>query len=483
MAKKRKIEKYSGFSIRPLKDGGFMADNCRYDQPGTPSEARRRRVKRCATLADARAWIDQTAAEMEKHGLSAFSLGDDGRRDASGAMRILASRASLAEAAEFWKKHHPDGETVPVSEMVQRFMDWHVGKGSKPETIREIRRRLAGLVEVFGKDMPIARFSREALREFFAGRDGGAASKNAWVKVLRAFFGFCEREEVVQDNPARKLEKVKLPSKSPEFWTVEQVTAVLKAAEAVAPDYAAGMAILFFAGLRPTELAGQYGLEDARVTEAKKALAKVRAEYEAEKVRLGLDRGRGADTEKQAKNREKLEASKQAADLAAALAKLAAVRERHGGTAMPGLQWADVNLFEGFIRVRGETSKMAQSRLVSISPNLAAWLAKYGGKKGGVVDNPTGFHRARERVLAHIGQDEWGHDVARHTYATMHFAEHQNRDLLAAQMGHRRGSGMLETHYKGLATASEARRFWAIAPKGVKLAAKVEEKAERKAEA
>jgi hypothetical protein len=65
----------------------------------------------------------------------------------------------------------------------------------------------------------------------------------------------------------------------------------------------------------------------------------------------------------------------------------------------------------------------------------------------------------------------------------MHFAVHQNRDLLAAQMGHRRGSGMLETHYKGLATAAEARRFWAIAPKGMKLTAKQDEPVERRAKA
>ena len=66
----------------------------------------------------------------------------------------------------------------------------------------------------------------------------------------------------------------------------------------------------------------------------------------------------------------------------------------------------------------------------------------------------------------------WVPDWPRHTYATMHFAEHQNRDLLAAQMGHTGASGVLEKHYKGLATKEQAARFWAIVPAD---AAKVDE--------
>lgn len=422
MARKRKIERYSGFSIRPQPGGGFMVDNNRYDPPGTPREARRRRVKRCATIEDAKSWVDRTAIEMERHGISAFALKGVERQDASAAMRILAGRVSLSQSAEFWKKHHPDGNAIPLSEMVSRFMAWHTAKGSRPETIREARRRLAVLAETFGKKMAIARFSRESLRQFVDDRDGGAASKNGWVKTLRAFFGFCEKEEVITENPARKLEMIKVQQKAPDFWTSAEVVTVMEAVEEETPDYAAGFAILFFAGLRPTELVGQYGLKGSR--------------------RKGTD------------------------------------------AVLGGLKWADVNLFEGFIRVHGETSKIGQSRLVNISPNLAAWLAKYGGEKEGrVVDNPTAFRRAREKVLEVIERDRWGNDIARHSYATMHFAEHQNRDLLAAQMGHRRGSGMLETHYKGLATAAEARRFWGIAPQGVRLKKKQEKKVERRVEA
>lgn len=422
MARKRKIERYSGFSIRPLKSGGYMVDNNRYDPPGTPREARRRRVKRCSTIEDAKSWVDKTATEMEQHGISAFALRDVERQDASAAMRILSGRVSLSQAAEFWKKHHPDGNSIPLSDMVARFMAWHTAKGSRPETIREARRRLAVLMQSFGKDMAIARFSHESLRTFVEAQAVGASSRNGWVKTLRAFFGFCEREEVVPDNPARKLQKIKVLGGSPDFWTAEQVGKVLRTVEEVAPDYAAGFAVLFFAGLRPTELIGQYGLSGTR--------------------------GKRSDA------------------------------------VLGGLKWKDVNLFEGFIRVRGETSKMGQSRLVDISPNLSAWLSRHGGEKEGrVVDNPTGFKRAREKVLAALGWNGWGNDIARHTYATMHFAVHQNRDLLAAQMGHRRGSGMLETHYKGLATAAEARRFWAIAPKGMKLTAKQDEPVERRAKA
>lgn len=53
----------------------------------------------------------------------------------------------------------------------------------------------------------------------------------------------------------------------------------------------------------------------------------------------------------------------------------------------------------------------------------------------------------------------------RHTFATFHYAQHQNEARLQVLMGHRNAQ-MLHEHYRGLATPQEAKAFWALMPSG-----------------
>lgn len=59
--------------------------------------------------------------------------------------------------------------------------------------------------------------------------------------------------------------------------------------------------------------------------------------------------------------------------------------------------------------------------------------------------------------------DPWPHNALRHTYASMHYAFHENEARLQAQMGHE-SAAMLHRHYRALKTKAEAARFWALRP-------------------
>ena len=69
--------------------------------------------------------------------------------------------------------------------------------------------------------------------------------------------------------------------------------------------------------------------------------------------------------------------------------------------------------------------------------------------------------------MQEIGLAKWTPDVTRHSYATFHFAMNQDVAKLQAQMGHTGKSDVLYRHYRGLATRTEADRYWAVAPADV----------------
>jgi integrase len=467
----REPEQYHGWTIRYVIPPKTATNSRPFWQADNNDRSNRQR-KSFKTKADALNHVDGVRAELEKHG-TANSL-DDGARDAAlRALREIGDRATLDDIVRFWKERHPtDGNRITLADMAEKYLAHRLETGNRPETIKEIRRKLAAFTKAQGDGATIASVKNEEVVRFVNGAGGGAASRRAWRKVLGSFFKWCEAQGAMKGNPAQAVVVPSTIRKTPAYWAARDVESFMRICEQVAPDYSAAFAVLWFAGLRPTELAGQYGLEHEKITDAKKTLAQALTNYEAEKMRMGLVRGRGADTAKQAKNRERLDGSAQAQALADAREHLARMQKKHGGEAMQGLQWADMCLDdeERFISVRAETSKVLEPRHVEISPNLEAWLRKYRKIGGPLVANPTAFRRARERILKRMPSVKWTADVCRHSFASYHYKAHGDRDRLAAAMGHSANSRQIELHYKNpLVMKSDAESFWSIVPDGAAL--------------
>ena len=258
-----------------------------------------------------------------------------------------------------------------------------------------------------------------------------------------------------------KIKPAKLDSAMPDFMTDKEVENFMNKLAELYPESVPAYAVAFWAGLRPTEIHGQYGLEAEAVTVAKKAVSTAREALE--------------NAEKHGKPRTVSAARNALAEKRVALKAALAEQDRNRTVdgIIGGLDWKDVNLRDKTIRVRPETSKTRRARLVEVSDNLATWLLKYYRARGPVSSSPVTLKRHRMDVMEALTPKirKWIPDWPRHTYATMHFAQHQNRDKLAAQMGHTGASGVLEKHYKGLATPEQAERYWAILPAGAEAGA------------
>lgn len=124
------------------------------------------------------------------------------------------------------------------------------------------------------------------------------------------------------------------------------------------------------------------------------------------------------------------------------------------------LKWHNVR--DGFIYITPDVAKTVQVRNIEIEPNLAAWLDKYR-RAADVSICPANWKRKNQDTRRAVGCGG-KQDIARHSYATYHLAQHQNKALLESNLGHSTGSAMLMRHYRAAATPAEAAAYWSILP-------------------
>jgi integrase len=129
---------------------------------------------------------------------------------------------------------------------------------------------------------------------------------------------------------------------------------------------------------------------------------------------------------------------------------------------------ADVDLEERHVVVQGRHSKTRQRRTVDLTAEACAWLALDPRRTGKIV--PKNLKKRWLRLRRSAGLEPWPHDGARHTFASMHYAQHQDEALLKAQMGHSEDEDTLMQSYRALATRKEAVEFWGFMPSARRMA-------------
>jgi integrase len=103
-----------------------------------------------------------------------------------------------------------------------------------------------------------------------------------------------------------------------------------------------------------------------------------------------------------------------------------------------------VRLDTGVIHVEPEVAKVRMKRLVTIQPNLAAWLHAYPLDRFSIT--PTNATKMRRRVFDAFGLT---HDVLRHTYISMFVAKFRSMGEAALQAGN--SESIIRRHYLDLA--------------------------------
>jgi integrase len=114
---------------------------------------------------------------------------------------------------------------------------------------------------------------------------------------------------------------------------------------------------------------------------------------------------------------------------------------------------------EGFIEVTARKSKTRRRRLVTIQPNLAAWLALGGELPLRDFNNRYRWFTAELKERLGIS---WPHNVTRHSFVSYHLGQFQNAARTALEAGHT--EQMTFAHYREVVTSASAGEFWNIFP-------------------
>jgi integrase len=117
-----------------------------------------------------------------------------------------------------------------------------------------------------------------------------------------------------------------------------------------------------------------------------------------------------------------------------------------------------VRLDTGTIHIEPEVSKVRMKRLVTIQPNLAAWLKAYPFEEFPLI--PANSMNTRRKVFDRFGLT---HDVLRHTFISMFVAKFRSMGEAALQAGN--SESIIRKHYLDQKGSAEAEQFFGILPK------------------
>ena len=132
------------------------------------------------------------------------------------------------------------------------------------------------------------------------------------------------------------------------------------------------------------------------------------------------------------------------------------------------LDWRDVRLGEGLIVVEAAKAKTAARRIVPISANLAAWLARYARPFGPL--NPSQEDAAavgdllgkRFQTAAARAGVEWKRNGLRHSFISFRVAALKDVPAVALESGN--SPAVIFQNYRALATEAEGQAWFAVRP-------------------
>ena len=237
----------------------------------------------------------KTKAEAEAERLRQITLRERGGREAVGlplnelsaiveARRKLAKHGkSINEAATFYLDHLERIRrcNVTVRQLANEVLAAKKKDGHAPMYLADLRKRLDRFARDFG-DRPIAAITVEQLDDWLRNLNCAPKTRANFRANVGVLFSYAERRRMIDTNPVLRTSRPKLVDKAPEIFSVDELTALLNAANTAAPDILPMLAIGAFAGLRESEIKrldwGEVNLQRGyiEVTAAKAKTAKRR---------------------------------------------------------------------------------------------------------------------------------------------------------------------------------------------------------------
>ena len=204
--------------------------------------------------ADAEAMRQRTL--LERHSREAIGLSQREMSDFIEAKQKLATYSeTINDAVEFRIDHleRVRRHGITVVQLTDEVVEAKRKDGRSEVYLRDLRYRLARFVRDFG-DQPIAGITVDELDNWLRTLPYSPQSRTNYRTVIGLLFSHAESRGIIDRNPILRTAKPKLVDRPPEIFTVDELRALLEAANRAALDVAPMLAIGAFAGLRDAEL-------------------------------------------------------------------------------------------------------------------------------------------------------------------------------------------------------------------------------------
>ncbi len=238
---KMKTVNYYGFAVRETRPDYYVADRLLNGH---------RMRKGFKDLAGAKLWCQQKDIELKNKGAESLQISDAQRVELTELhAKIKGRNITLAECVDFWLLKNPDNTTGETwSDTAARYVQSMKDANRRPTSIRDKEIKLALIGEEVGKVLMRTIDDNDlktAVNKITEQKRWTPNTRHAYEnagKTLIRFFNNQSKRMVVQHD-----------DKTPETWSIEFIKKILSNSEEVTPEITAGLAIMIFAGLRPTE--------------------------------------------------------------------------------------------------------------------------------------------------------------------------------------------------------------------------------------
>ena len=209
----------------------------------------------------------KTRSEADTERLRQITLRERGGREAVGlrlnelsdiveARRKLAAHGkTIKHAAAFYLDHLERIRrcNITVLQLATEVLEAKRKDGRSKVYLNDLRNRLATFCRDFGT-RPIAGVTVDELDDWLRNLECGPKTRSNFRANISVLFGYAERRRMIDTNPVARTSRPKLIDKAPEIFSVDELAALLNAAQASASDVVPMLAIGAFAGLREAEI-------------------------------------------------------------------------------------------------------------------------------------------------------------------------------------------------------------------------------------
>jgi integrase len=208
------------------------------------------------TRAEAEAERLRQKTALERHGREAIGLLQHELSDFIRARKTLAEYGkTINEALEFFVDHLERVRRckITVAQLAEEVLDAKRRDGRSAKYLDMLRLYFKRFSQDFGGRI-IAGITVEELDNWLRSLPGSPKTRADYRANIGVLFSYAAQRRMIDFNPVAFTAKPKLIDRPPEIFTVDELRALLEAAQRVAPDVLPALAIGAFAGLREAEI-------------------------------------------------------------------------------------------------------------------------------------------------------------------------------------------------------------------------------------